>query len=91
LVTSRQIGRARLIRANTGNLYAAPIEHLVALAFEPHSVIADEFADIAGVNGVLIFGSWAARYHGVFGPPPNDIDELVVGDPRRSITITTPR
>lgn len=84
LVSSRQIGRARLIRANTGNRYAAPIAQLVTLAFGPHSVIADEFAGIAGVDGVLIFGSWAARYHGVFGPPPNDIDVLVVGDPRRS-------
>lgn len=84
LVTSRQIGRTRLIRANTGNRYAAPIGHLVTLAFGPHSVIADEFAQIAGVSGVLIFGSWAARYHGVAGPPPNDVDVLVVGEPRRS-------
>lgn len=29
---------------------------------------------------VAIFGSWAARWRGDPGPPPNDIDLLVVGD-----------
>lgn len=27
----------------------------------------------------MIFGSWAARYHGPAGPPPNDIDIAVIG------------
>lgn len=27
----------------------------------------------------MIFGSWAARYAGQAGPPPHDIDVLVVG------------
>jgi hypothetical protein len=27
----------------------------------------------------VIFGSWAARYAGAAGPPPHDIDVLVVG------------
>jgi len=32
---------------------------------------------------VLIFGSWAARYHQRHGPPPHDLDVLVVGQPAR--------
>jgi hypothetical protein len=32
---------------------------------------------------VLIFGSWAARYHQRPGRPPNDLDVLVVGQPSR--------
>jgi predicted nucleotidyltransferase len=28
---------------------------------------------------VVVFGSWAARYAGETGPPPRDIDVLVVG------------
>lgn len=28
---------------------------------------------------MVIFGSWAARYEGQAGPPPNDIDVLVIG------------
>lgn len=33
---------------------------------------------------VRIFGSWAARYAGQPGPPPGDIEVLVVGRPLRS-------
>lgn len=85
LIMSRHVGRARLFRANTGSRYAAPIAQLVIMAFGPHIVIADEFASVSGADKVLIFGSWAARYRALaFGPPPNDIDVLVIGNPRRA-------
>ena len=32
---------------------------------------------------MVIFGSWAARYNGERGLPPNDVDVLVVGAPDR--------
>jgi len=32
------------------------------------------------VDEAFVFGSWAARYAGEPGPPPRDIDVLVVGD-----------
>lgn len=32
---------------------------------------------------MIVFGSWAARHAGEEGPPPGDIDVLVVGDPDR--------
>lgn len=32
----------------------------------------------------MVFGSWAARYHGEVGPLPADIDVLVVGDVDRA-------
>jgi hypothetical protein len=34
---------------------------------------------VAGVDRAFIFGSWAARYSGEPGPPPHDVDVLVVG------------
>jgi hypothetical protein len=43
-------------------------------------VIAEEFAGIKGIDRLFIFGSWAARYHGVDGYPPQDLDILVIGD-----------
>jgi hypothetical protein len=46
-------------------------------------VIAEEFARIPAV-GIAIYGSWAARYDGVAGPPPADVDVLVVGEPSRA-------
>jgi predicted nucleotidyltransferase len=35
------------------------------------------------IEQAFIYGSWADRYLGREGKPPNDIDVLVVGDPSR--------
>jgi hypothetical protein len=79
LVTSRIHGRNRLISVNTANPAVAPLTQLLALTFGPPAVIGEEF-DLAGAQEVVIFGSWAARYAGVPGPQPNDIDVLIVGE-----------
>lgn len=78
LITSRTLGRNRLVRANTGHPVAPALTQLLELTFGPKAVIAEQFA-IPGVERVVIFGSWAARYAGEAGPPPRDIDVLVVG------------
>ena len=39
---------------------------------------------MAGVKQIIIFGSWAARYSGVEGNAPGDIDLLVLGDAKFS-------
>lgn len=78
LITSRALGRNRLLRANTNHPAAASLTQLLEVTFGPKVVIAEEFA-VSGAEKVLIFGSWAARYAGVAGPPPQDIDVLVVG------------
>ena len=33
---------------------------------------------------MVLYGSWAARYDGVDGPAPADVDVLVVGTPQRA-------
>ena len=78
LLQDRSLGRARLLRANLGNRAAAPLTQLLEVTFGPETVIGEEF-DLANVEHILIFGSWAERYHGTPGPPPNDVDVLVVG------------
>lgn len=78
LLTSRTLGRNRLLRANTSHPAAPALTQLLEVTFGPRAVIAEEFA-IPGVEKVVIFGSWAARYSGQQGPPPQDIDVLVVG------------
>jgi AraC-like DNA-binding protein len=83
LITATDVGRARLLRANRGNRLIEPLTQLLIGAFGPHLVIAEEYADLDGFELLLIYGSWAARYHGTPGPPPNDIDLLVVGRPNR--------
>lgn len=78
LITSRTLGRNRLVRANTSHPAAAALAKLLEVTFGPRVVVAEEFG-IAGTDRVVIFGSWAARYAGESGPPPRDIDVLVVG------------
>lgn len=79
LLRSRKVGRSRVVQPDTDNPVVAPLTQIIMLTFGPKAVIGEEFARIAA-DRVLIFGSWAARLSGEAGPPPGDIDVLVVGD-----------
>jgi predicted nucleotidyltransferase len=83
LLSRRNIGHSAMIRANPVNRLVEPLTELLLLSWGPLHVIADEFAALEGAEQVLIFGSWAARYHHRHGPPPHDLDVLVVGQPTR--------
>lgn len=78
ILADRTLGRARLLRANLSNRAAVPLTQLLEVTFGPETVIGEEF-DLADAKQVLIYGSWAERYLGTPGPPPNDVDVLVVG------------
>lgn len=80
VLSQRLIGRNRMLRADTGSRLVRPLTDLLLVTYGPATVIAEEFAEIDGARGVYIFGSWASRYAGEPGPPPNDLDVLVVGD-----------
>jgi DNA-binding transcriptional ArsR family regulator len=82
LITERRAGRTREVSANPNSRYARPLTELLTLAFGPHVVIGEEFADLPA-TGVAIYGSWAARYSGVPGPAPADVDVLIIGEPSR--------
>jgi DNA-binding transcriptional ArsR family regulator len=83
LLRRRDVGRSALVQANTGNRLVEPLTELLFLSWGPLQVVADEFSGLAGAERVLIFGSWAARYLQRHGPPPHDLDVLVVGHPAR--------
>jgi predicted nucleotidyltransferase len=83
LLRRRNIGRSVMVQANPGNRLVGPLGELLFLSWGPLQVIADEFAKLDGAEQVLIFGSWAARYLQRPGPPPHDLDVLVVGRPTR--------
>ncbi len=86
LLDGRSVGRAHVIRARVPGRYARPLTELLTLAFGPHLLVEREFAGLAGTEAVAIFGSWASRYLGEVGPPPNDVDVLVVGSlPRADV------
>ncbi len=83
IVRSRNVGRTRLVTANTRSFAYEPLRELLLRAFGPLSVVTDEFANLDGVDKLLIFGSWAARYTGDSGHEPRDVDVLIVGAPDR--------
>jgi hypothetical protein len=79
LVESRRLGRQRLVKAGPTPI-AIMLANLLLMSYGPRFVIAEEFAGIKGIVHLFIFGSWAARYEGVEGFPPQDIDVLVIGN-----------
>lgn len=83
LVRSERIGRQRLLRPNTGSPYYADLHALLLTAFGPASVVGPVLGEVVGVEEAFLFGSWAARYRGVPGTDPADVDLMVVGKPSR--------
>lgn len=55
------------------------LRSLLTTTYGPVAQVREAFATLP-VNYVAVFGSYAARWHGEPGPPPNDIDVVVVGD-----------
>jgi DNA-binding transcriptional ArsR family regulator len=84
ILTAREVGRSKLLRANPDNRMVGPLTELVLTSFGPDVIVREEFAEIDGVHEVVVFGSWAARFHGEAGPLPADVDVLVVGTPDRT-------
>jgi DNA-binding transcriptional ArsR family regulator len=84
LLVGRQVGRSRLLRADDRHRAFGALALLLLVTFGPHVVVAEEFDVRVGAESVLIYGSWAARYGGVAGPPPGDVDVLVVGSVDRA-------
>lgn len=79
ILTIVRQGRGSLVSGNATNPAVGPLRDLVAVAFGPRFVVAEEFADLEGLVELAVFGSWAARYSGERGPVPGDVDVLVVG------------
>jgi hypothetical protein len=84
LVTSRRIGNARLVRADTTSPYYQGLADVLVRAFGPPHALAAALSPIAGIDAAYLYGSWAARFTGETGPRPvGDIDLLVLGSPNR--------
>jgi predicted nucleotidyltransferase len=81
ILRDRRVGRSRLVASRTDTALAGPLADLIAVTYGPLPVLSEVLAGFAGVAEAYIYGSWAARHHGEPGPPPADVDVLVVGDP----------
>lgn len=82
IVTVTASGTRRLV-ALTDTPGTRAVRDLAVLACGVPEIIAAEFTGLAGVERVLIYGSWAARNAGERGRLPQDIDVLVVGSADR--------
>lgn len=84
IVRSRRVGKTRLVSADMSSPYFEPLRQLLVMAFGVPARLRAALEDIAGVDEVYVFGSWAARWHGERGTRPvGDIDVLVLGHPER--------
>jgi DNA-binding transcriptional ArsR family regulator len=80
LVSEERRGNMRLLRADLTSPLARALAEVLALTYGPAAVLADLLPSLGGVDEAYIYGSWAARQAGEAGPPPRDVDVLVVGD-----------
>lgn len=83
LIKSRAVGRSRLLSVNTASRLVPSLTELILATYGPLAIVAEEFSDLRATR-IAIFGSWAARYRGEAGPPPNDVDVLLIGSVDRS-------
>lgn len=85
LVTSRRVGRTRLVRANPDSPFFDGLLDLLVKGFGAATVLGQALHDLDGIRRALIFGSWAAGFRGEqLARPVSDIDLLVLGSPDRS-------
>jgi predicted nucleotidyltransferase len=82
VVASRRLGNTRLVSAAASAL-TEPLTELLLRSFGPRQIVAEELAELPGIQDAYIFGSWAARYTGRPGRAPADIDVLIIGTPDR--------
>ena len=78
LVITHKVGTSKLVSPNPDLPYGHALRQLLAYAGGIVPLLQRHLAGIAGVEEVFIFGSWARRYRGEPGPPPNDVDVAVV-------------
>ena len=84
LVTSRLVGRTRLIRADPASPYFSGLSDVLVKAFGVPWVLGQALAGVGGIDAAFVYGSWAARFSGEEGDRPvGDIDLLVLGGPDR--------
>ncbi len=81
LLVAESVGRRAVYRPNPEHPLSDALREIALFTYGPHPVIAGELATVPGIAHAAIFGSWASRRRGEPGPPPRDIDVLVVGDP----------
>lgn len=84
ILTTRNEGAIRLIRAVTDKPLLAPLTELVRITYGVPQVIGEELGNVPGVARIALTGTWAERFAGVAGPEPESIQVRLIPDRRRA-------
>ncbi len=79
VVVTRALGRNTLVAPNWSLPWAKDLSAILAKTVGVLGRLGDELAGVPAVEEAYVFGSWAERYTGESGPPPRDVDVVVVG------------
>ena len=83
-MTSRLVGRTRLICADQASPYFRGLSDVLVKAFGVPLVLGQALTGVGGIDAAYVYGSWAARFSGQEGDRPvGDIDLLILGGPDR--------
>lgn len=80
LLRTRAMGRNTLVSVNWSLPWAKDLRSILVQTMGVLGQLADALKAVPGIEEAFVFGSWAARYAGQPGPPPRDIDVLMIGD-----------
>ena len=67
--------------ANQDSPFHSDLRSLLTKAFGPAILLAEGLSSVDGVEGVFIYGSWAASEESNLGRPARDVDLMVLGTP----------
>lgn len=79
LVVVRTLGRNTLVTANWELPWAKDLRSILVQTVGILGRLGEVLTRVDGVDEAYVFGSWAARHTGEPGPPPHDVDVVVVG------------
>jgi DNA-binding transcriptional ArsR family regulator len=81
ILQERQIGRSRLMSANPDSPLVDPLRQILLVSAGPTTLLRTALEPITGISSALLYGSFAARLQGEPGPPPSDVDVMIIGMP----------
>lgn len=77
----RRVGRSKLVRLSEDPTYSGPLRQLLLHTYGPLPHLRAELEALDQVADAFVYGSWARRYAGEDGPPPRDVDVLILVSP----------
>lgn len=81
ILRSRRVGRNLQVSANPHSPLTTPLRDILLITTGPAVLLEQALSAIDGIEYAFLYGSFAARMLGHEGPPPSDIDLMVVGEP----------